>query len=389
LRQFGELFGFDFFAEDKMRVLQIQPYRFLGGPEKQTLALAEFAKQNLGITTDLRFYVGPQTRAEDLQVIRDQAEKANLNLQLHLSPRPWQILAERRRLQNACKGYNHLVSSGYVCDLLAAGIRSIAKTAVFHGWTAQDFKVRFYESIDAIALRRLDKIACVSKSQFQILKNSGVSESRLRWLPNSLDQSKLKTGLTSQDLRRELSLNSEAVMIGSIGRLSSEKGHEFLIRSVASLLKSDANLHLVLIGDGDSQMMLENLVLQMNLQKQIHFLGFRAEAYRYLSAFAAFVLPSLREGLPVVLLEAFALRVPVIATDVGGVSELVQDRKTGRLVKSGDSENLRLAIQETLQNPKLSGQWVESAERHLQTHFSLSQQARIWQEILNEDFKDL
>lgn len=145
-------------------------------------------------------------------------------------------------------------------------------------------------------------------------------------------------------IRKLLGLNSTIKVIGSVGRLSEEKGHLFLIRSISSCAN---NVHLVLVGDGPMRPVLEAEVRQLGLGQRVHFMGHRDDVEALMPGFDIFCLPSLNEGLPRTLLEAQACGVPVVASDTGGVREAVCPA-TGLMVQPGNPETLRAAFLEVL-----------------------------------------
>jgi len=140
-------------------------------------------------------------------------------------------------------------------------------------------------------------------------------------------------------------------VIGSVGRLIDRKGYGFLLKAFAAVAKTYPNIKLVLVGDGEGRAKLEVQSSALGIQKQVSFLGQRSDVRDILKSFNLFVLPSLQEGLPTVLLESMACGVPVIATDIPGTQELVEDGINGWLVAPGDSDALTLKIQQGIQSP--------------------------------------
>ncbi len=136
------------------------------------------------------------------------------------------------------------------------------------------------------------------------------------------------------------------LVVGSVGRLHPEKGFDVLIRAMAGV---DASL--VLVGQGPDQPRLEALVSELGLDEQVRFTGWVVDARAWLVRYDIFVLPSFLEGFPLSTLEAMLAGIPVVASDVGGVSEAVRDGDTGLLVPPHDVEALRSAITSLVANP--------------------------------------
>lgn len=123
-----------------------------------------------------------------------------------------------------------------------------------------------------------------------------------------------------------------------VGRLSPEKGHIFVLRAMARLVEEDSDVRLLIVGDGELRASLQAEIKRLQLEKSVKLLGWQDEAQvtGWLNRSRALVLPSLGEGLPVVLMEAFRARRPAIAANIGGVGELVRPGRTGWLFPPGD-----------------------------------------------------
>jgi glycosyltransferase involved in cell wall biosynthesis len=133
-------------------------------------------------------------------------------------------------------------------------------------------------------------------------------------------------------------------IVGSVGWLTSVKGHRFLVDALAMLKNEHHNLHLVIIGTGEQYGALLRRAEQAGISHVVHLLGHREDIESCMAGFDSFVLPSLNEGMGRALIEAMAAGLPVIASRVGGIPALVDDGKNGLLVPAGDSAALADAI---------------------------------------------
>jgi colanic acid/amylovoran biosynthesis glycosyltransferase len=160
----------------------------------------------------------------------------------------------------------------------------------------------------------------------------------------------VRCGLDDQFLGTPEEPAPAAPRLVCVSRLSPEKGVEVLVAAVEQLVQSGTNLELVLVGDGPSRPSIEARLANTSVQDKVHLLGWgdAARVRKEILASRALVVPSLAEGLPVVIMEAFALCRPVIATAVGAVPELVEHRHTGWLVAPGSADSLAAAIREAL-----------------------------------------
>mgnify|MGYP000132646352 CR=1 FL=1 len=152
-----------------------------------------------------------------------------------------------------------------------------------------------------------------------------------------------------------------AFIIGSVCRLSEEKGLNYLIDAIPIILKEIKNIKCVLVGDGPLMKQLKTQVNNLGLSETVIFAGHQDNPYPILSEFDIFVLPSLREGLPISIMEAMALGMPVVASKVGGVSELVSNMINGILVSSGDIEQIANSVISLYKDSNLRRQLAHSA----------------------------
>ena len=164
-------------------------------------------------------------------------------------------------------------------------------------------------------------------------------------------------------LRRELGLDDHVKVLLSVGRLSHEKGHADLIREFPEILRrnKDIPLRLVLVGEGPERDRIEALCRQLGLTEAVTLTGQQDDVSPFYAIADVFVLPSHSEGSPNVLLEAMAAGVPVVATAVGGIPEIVTSERDGLLVRKKDGQDLADAITRLLTDKALRERLVGSA----------------------------
>lgn len=175
--------------------------------------------------------------------------------------------------------------------------------------------------------------------------------------------------------RRELGLPSGAPVIGTVGRLTLQKGYAVLIKAVAQLLAEIPSVHCLIIGEGELHDELQELSRQLGIAESVHFTGRRPDVEELLAAMDLFVSSSLWEGLPTVILESMAARVPIVATNVSGSRELVQDGVTGLLVPAGDAYALTRAMVRMLRDRALAVVMADQAWERVQD-FSITEVAK-------------
>lgn len=200
-----------------------------------------------------------------------------------------------------------------------------------HGKTAHTLKVRVYEFIEDLILKRADQVIAVSKPMQENLQKQNISSTLIE---NFLT--------ISHAPAKELPVSPLKLIF--IGRLSPEKGCSYLVEALNLLDKKDFSL--TIVGDGVQRAELEQIANNENTS----FLGFRKDIPELLSLHHVLIMPSLREGLPLTLIEATCNKLPVIASNVGGIPNLVENQKNGILITPESSEELSRAINEMKNN---------------------------------------
>lgn len=169
-----------------------------------------------------------------------------------------------------------------------------------------------------------------------------------------------------QAVRRELDIPDEAFLFGMIAQLRRHKDHTTLLEALAQLPAA----RLLFVGSGPTEPEVRARIAQLRLEARVTLAGYRADAPRMLAALDAFVLASEIEGLPVSIMEAMAGGLPVVATRVGGVPELVQEGETGLLVPMRDAGALASAMRRLIQDPATARRMGEAGRLRLERHFS-------------------
>jgi glycosyltransferase involved in cell wall biosynthesis/protein-tyrosine-phosphatase len=207
------------------------------------------------------------------------------------------------------------------------------------GWDR--LKSRVYETLETVTLRCFaDCVVAVSRRMAETLTQSGYRSTVVTPIHNGIDPAVVKTTRPPEDVRRELGIETRDVVIGTAGRLSAVKGHACLLRAVRLILDREPNARFVLAGDGPLRDELLAAARRLGVDRRCLFVGPRADVYDVIAAMDVFVLPSLAEGLPMVLLEAMVLGTPVVATAVGGIPELITHDENGVLVEPGSEQAL-------------------------------------------------
>lgn len=163
------------------------------------------------------------------------------------------------------------------------------------------------------------------------------------------------------------------VIIGAVGELTWNKGYHTLLRAASALKRQGKEFLLCIVGDGEERTFMRTMIEEEGLSDMVHLAGFVPEASRYLKAFDVFVLPSLKEGLPYVLLEAGQAELPVVASRTGGVPDVVLEGVSGLLVPPKDHHALAHALGALIADAPKRASLAEGLMLHIQKEFSLEQ----------------
>jgi glycosyltransferase involved in cell wall biosynthesis len=217
------------------------------------------------------------------------------------------------------------------------------------------------------AFRLCDRVVCNSRAAAARLQESGIPARKLTVIPNGLPDELFAE--TQPVLPRE----PEIVRVGMISRMNHPaKRHDLFLRVAAQLAPSFPQLQFVLAGDGPLRPGLEELAKQMNVRDRVTFLGDRRDIPAVLAALDVSVMPSSSESLSNVILESMAAGTPVVAANVGGNSELLQDRTTGLLFAAGDESQFAAALETLITRPELRTQLATRARAQARGEYAIA-----------------
>jgi glycosyltransferase involved in cell wall biosynthesis len=239
-------------------------------------------------------------------------------------------LRERCELSRVFLATNTVVihTHGYRADVqggAAARRARLTPVSTVHGFTGGDAKNRLYERLQLRSLRRFAAVVAVSQPLVDRLAACSVPRERVQLIPNAYQPA--GTPLSRERARKELGISADPgeFVIGWVGRLSREKGADVLVEALGLL--DDRSARAVVIGDGPDRDLLEARAAALGLASRIQWLGIVPDAATRFPAFDCFALSSRTEGTPIVLFEAMAAGVPIVATAVGGVPDVVSSEE--------------------------------------------------------------
>ncbi|MBI5643649.1 MAG: glycosyltransferase family 4 protein [Deltaproteobacteria bacterium] len=238
-------------------------------------------------------------------------------------------------------------TNGYRADILGIIISKMAglpSMSTCHGYISTNLKLRAYNALDRFILRYSTRVLAVSEELKAVLITGGVKKTNVEVIENAVRTIPGLDQKNRREKRRVLSLKDDDFVIGYSGRLSEEKGVEYLIKAMDLLKKEGLPVKAVIMGEGHLRAGLEGLVKENMLEQSVQFTGFKSPIEEWIPALDVFVLPSLTEGTPMSLLEAMALGIPSIATRVGGVPNVIRHGANGFLISTRSPEEIRDSV---------------------------------------------
>jgi glycosyltransferase involved in cell wall biosynthesis len=239
-----------------------------------------------------------------------------------------------------------------------------------HGWVHYTKRTPLYFWIDRRCLPHYESVICVSEDLWQRCLECGVPQERCVLIENAIDTIEYSRSLPREEAKRRLGTPAGRFLLGAAGRLSAEKGLDVLVRSVHQLIEEGRDLELVIVGEGEEKNNLKALIAELGVGERVRLLGYRGDLKEVYQALDLFVLSSLREGLPNVLLEAMSLEVPVVATRIAGVPRLVRDGESGLLVEPGSPAALAAGIRQFGDDQILRERAGRAARRTIEAGYS-------------------
>lgn len=368
-----------------MNILMLRRNVGLYGADKVILLLAKQLKQMghnpvVGVIDNKR---------NPCSLLLDKAKEMNLETAHFLS----ESRVDRRAIEeikNYITGQNIDIvhTHGFKADIygfLASRPNRIPIVATKHGWTHANLIIRLWEMVDLVFLHKFPSIVAVSDDMKNSLIRSGIYKKKIRTIHNGID---LDHNLyDNKALRAKLNLKEKQPVIGIVARLSSEKGHTHFLAAARKIADKFPDARFLIIGDGSLRENLEELSSNLALDQQVQFLGFRSDMPELYQVMDILVSSSLREGIPMNLLEAMAEQKAVIATKVGGVPQIIKNGISGILIDPENVDMLAEAILDLLKNDEKRFALGKAARLEVEAHFSSLVMSRQYMQVYQQLIK--
>lgn len=364
-----------------MKVLHLISSSGMLGAERVILELAEYLRKE-GVDVTIGVFENKQNPNLELA---DYAREKSFDVQVF----PCKGRLDKKTIHLIknyieTEGVQILHSHNYKSNFYAwRAINNNIRWVVTNHGRRFGFRLSIYNLLDSLIVRRADRIIAVSEEIYKRIKAKGIGDGRIYLVENGVNLERFSKKVLDS-LKESLGIKKEALVVGTIGSLSKEKGHLYLMKAIPKVVQKVPKTTFLLIGDGRERSFLEETTSKLNISDRVIFAGTRKDIPEILSILDLFVLPSLKEGLPMSLLEAQAAKVPVVATRVGAIPNVIKNGVTGILVPSKDSATLSDAIIQILSNKKFASEMAEKGFLRIRDHFSSEKMGEKYWSIYKE-----
>ncbi len=334
-------------ANGKPRMAQIIHGMGIGGMERVTVDLCRNLRDRYDIAVYCTHMLGPLTRELDALGIPAVHDPVRRRSDHWFRPvKIWQFV---RRFKPAVVHTQH--AAAFLDSALA--VRLARVPVLVHTDHSKWYPEKKRHMVAERWLSRLcDAFCAVSEhTKNDLAKWEKIPSSKITVVYNGFDFENLPGPAERAELRAFLNVPDGAPLIGSVARLQWQKGHDLLLDAMKLVLETRPDAHCVIVGGGAKEEELRQQVARLGLGHRVTLTGWRNDAVRFLAAIDVFVMSSNFEGMPVSLLEAMAVGLPVVSTSVGGVPEVVADGRTGILVDGREPRTYADALLRMIEDP--------------------------------------
>ncbi len=211
------------------------------------------------------------------------------------------------------------------------------------------------------------RVIVISQHAFERIRALPFCGKKVRLIHNGIEPLEF---MPKEVARETLGIDTAQPVLGSVGELVWNKGYHVLLRAVGVLKRRGINIYVCIVGDGEERKFIETLLQEEDIEDRVHLAGFVRDAHKILKAFDVFVLPSLKEGLPYVALEAGQAELPVVASNVGGIPDIIADNESGMLCPPKNHGKLAERIAELLSRADLQKKFAGALRERTTREFS-------------------
>lgn len=342
-----------------------------GGPEKTILNSPRFIRQH-GYEAEVVYLAPPGGEIANSLKSRAAGLDCPLTVLDDRGPFDFGLLRKLSRMIRE-HGIELLQAHDYKSNVIGLLLRqrhSIRTATMLHGWTDMSGRMPLYKKIDRWCLPWYEALICVSEDLAAECRELRIPEDRIHLVHNAIDTVQFARERSISEAKSKLGAREGRLLVGTVGRLSPEKGILPLLDVVRKLQDEGIACDFWIAGDGPQRQEIEDRVAALGLGDSVRLLGQLRDTRVFYQAMDLFVLNSIREGLPNVILEAMALEVPVIATRIAGIPSLIRPGETGILIEPDRSDQLYESMLGCLGGAIDTQQLVRGARQLIEQEYS-------------------
>jgi glycosyltransferase involved in cell wall biosynthesis len=243
--------------------------------------------------------------------------------------------------------------------------------------------------LDLFLSKRACRLIAVSQSMKDHMVADGIRGDKITVIPNGISVEGYRTSADRESVRKEFGIAPSDLLVGTAGRLALVKNQAMILEAAARIVPKVENLRLVFYGEGPEEDNLKRLAVDLGIASRVTFAGLRSDMARVLSGLDIFLLSSVSEVAPMVLLESMALEVPVISTDVGGVSEMMEPGKSGLLTENRNVEEMAEAMLRLAVDPDCRREIGRRGREFVERRFDESSMLQATSDLYVSAFREL
>lgn len=341
-----------------------------GGPEKTILNSPRYLRA-YGVDCACLFMRPPRDPGFSSLELKAAAADADIIGIDDRGPLDWRVVRDCIRI---CRKYNVTIWHAHdyksnALGLLVSRFHRMHLVTTAHGWVRFTSRTPLYYKIDRFCMKHYEQVICVSQDLYDRCLECGVAPDRLSQIDNAIVLDDYSTAPPTLSEKARFGFDSQRFLIGAVGRLSEEKGFHHLINVVSRLIRDGQPIGLVIAGEGHLRDHLQQQIDALDLHDHVRLAGFLPDPRELYRAIDLFVLSSLREGLPNVVLEAMASQRAVVATNCNGIPKLVQNQHNGLVVPIDNENALHDAVRNSIMSDSLRLQLAKAGRQTTEDNF--------------------
>jgi glycosyltransferase involved in cell wall biosynthesis len=272
--------------------------------------------------------------------------------------------------------HTHQVGTLFYSRLATLGLPDVHLVHTAHGREAYGDRLQA-RWLGRVGSFGLDRFFCLTQDiADELIDHRITAAHKIHLITNGIDTTRFQNCRGGAAVRAALSIPGDSIVLGSVGRLVDVKNYELLIRSFAAVKHQVSRAHLLLVGDGPLNGPLRDLADELNVSESVHFAGYQSEIWTFLDAMDLFILTSKSEGTPQAVLEASVAGLPIIASNVGGLAQVIEDGRTGLLFPSHDCDALTSAIMRLIGDLPLRVALARAGKARVTSVYDVARMAR-------------